>query len=1443
MREDMGGLCSLRGGAAVVAAAVVLTLSGCGAHDDGETESVGSVAEAITTRSLTVTVPAGKRASDVVASGASSLKLDDRSALRVTGGSFPFSSSLGSATLEVGADAITGSLTAKGPVFLRERARVNGDLITGGAKTAQGNQTVVTGSVSQFAPVTSKTWTRSISFPDTTLGPVSLEPNQTRVILPGAYDDLSIKSNAKLYLSSGSYYFKTFTTEPQAKIYLDQSRGGIYVYVLGNSFLRNTWVQNGGASADFLFGYLGSSMLTVESPFVGTIIAPNAKLELKEVGSSGHTGAFFAKDLEVFSQATVWKKAMPSGIWDGADPCSFGLPAGDTCNTKAACPVSGRKSCDGQDTCGCVAPGGNTSSCLIEQPAGSGTSRYVPAAAGTVCFGPGGTGACNSDGYCIVKTSTQNDGSSCTDDQSAGGGQYTHTPLANGTACTEAACTAGPSTCEAGVCACAKAVADDGNECTADSCSGSQCTHTPIPILIGKKCHNGDCIGTCGQSGACTCDAVSPAPAGAPVRVLTANVAALPNTAGLAPTLGFSDCHTNWLGDSDYECLANHLAEKVLASNYDIVVLNEAFDDTYQDAIFDALHGDASDGKFPYVIKKLDASGWLGGWNAYNDSGLMMFSKWPFDKQVGGENDCFDVDSNVDVIGAEYETVTTSTGRGGLGTFSRNISAVGFRPFDGGEAEEGADAFVNKGVGFARVVAPTGFRYDIFFSHLQATYGSDSSEDWRDDRVGARRLQFSIARNLMTCLHDIGGAKAMVLAGDLNVNGDVSNPYFDPDDHSQIGSDCTVYPATTCDSDLVGPDDECSYLGDQQVRVCVGEKTFRERRNNNRAEWDYYFNRSPGGFDFFKTELLDSWAHAMQEQSCLPSFGGPVPAACVPKLVDPNDLIHQGLKGDVDYDRGFSWANQESEERLDYILFGSGKKTSAKRFGEFAPQHISKAYNIWDGYAFEGGITQHPPAGESAPLLGGEQLLSDHIGLNGEIDYATPYSNPADAYLITYAPRGELEMRLERQGVAQWFRIDEPGAYTFSVNPVNHFPPRPSNGITYRVYTADELSKPRLPYKGELLTQQPYKSCYAGTGEFRDCYEVPGFTEAKFRVLKAPLFIKVYHESRDYESSYTGRYLFLYKRAQCTSRDEACDLVPYVNQPFEMTYEVNEGWFSFHVDKPDFLASQDLKLIVDEGAGATAQSVLSIAVMDESGNPLLNGAGVPIELTRDGGTGRWTLANAGRTLEARSDGFFGSKFYLKVTRNPTVTTAFKLALKTTTDLTWLYGPELGGAPGAIHCNNSQEVGDDEIWIAALANGADFGFPRNGADTTELNGAFDEDENDEWTKKLFHGGYRLGAQRRPKAALFTEYFKVRLFEDDYQDDETADRTFSALGDVIGSTLAPSGWWNFPKVFLVNKGSNYKGTGPTLSHYLEGRVCETNADCQAPLICGGSLCTRP
>jgi hypothetical protein len=1375
---------------------------GCAGANGDDSDHLGETSEALTTRTLSITVPAGVRPATLAVSASDTFKVSDRAALRILAGGYPLAASLGTSTLEVGADSNTGSLRARGNVFLRERGHVNGDLTTSGRLTRQ-NNTFITGALSELASVPSKTWSRNVTFADVTQGAVNLEPDQTRTLSPGTYGALTVKSRAKLYLSSGSYYFSSFGTEPQSKIYLNKSQGGIYIYVSSSAFLRNSWVDNGGSAADLLFAYFGTSSLTVESPLAGTIIAPTAQVDLREVGSAGHTGAVFAKRMDLNSQATLWHSAMPSGLWGDGDPCSFGLLQGDSCSTKAACPINGSKSC-GQEVCGCVAPAGQAVECLVETTSSSGDSRYMPAAAGAACRGPGGAGSCNVDGYCIVRDKHASDNSDCTTDASVGSGNYDHVPLPDGSGCSNSPCgQADPEpSCQSGYCICATALEDDGNECTSDSCSGGTCTHAPNTARTDLKCARGDCIGICSATGVCECDDVEPVPDGAPLRILTANVAALTNTYGIkVPTLGFADCPTNWLGESDYHCLANRLADKVLQSNYDVVVFNEAFDESYKDKIFERLHGEAADGKFPYVLRRLNSDGWLGITDPFDDSGLMMFSKWPFDRKVGNEDGCFDGEASVDVRGSETETVLVpDPSNEVMSEYTVNKSAYGFRRY-GWDTESSDDTLANKGIGFARLVAPTGIKYDVFFSHLQAYYGGDDYDQYLE-RIKNRKDQLRIAQDLMECLHGIGGADAIVLAGDLNINGDISNDYWDKDDEGAL----------------------------------KGDGYAEKQRHNNRYEWDHFFNINAGGNSFFKTTLLDSWANAMSKPECLPNFAGGPAAGCG---VTGDDAPYTGL---TTYDRGFSWGNQESEERLDYIVFGSkGTRDATHRFGDFGPQHISKAYNIWKGNDYEGGITKLADDNGPLPKLGGSQILSDHIGLNGEIDYATPHSNPADAFPIEDPSGGLFEMQLERRGVAQWFRIEEPGSYVFSVNPASHLPALPDNGITYRVYTADELSKPAVPHKGEVLEVPPGQICYAGTGEHRTCYERPGYREAKFKAINFPLFIKVFHASSSYPADYTGRYLFMFERVPCTSQDQACDLVPFEELDSNVELHTHERWFAFHVDIPD-AGNQALDLSVTETDPSEDEALFSAEVMDHDGNPVMKPGNVPLVLaasTDSSGRKVWSLSDHGGLLERKSDLFFGGKFFLKLTSNPAVTDAVPFSVRLTTNLTWLYGPDLGGAEGHVRCNNTQEVGEDEIWMYGIASGADIGFPHD-ATGVQLSGGIDEDEHTEWTKPYFRGFPTPSP--RPRAALFTGDFTLRFFEDDPVHDETADRKFHALENVVGPRLAPGGWWNFPEYFF-NDGENYEGKGPTLSHYLDGQVCKTNADCTAPLICGGSLCVRP
>ena len=45
--------------------------------------------------------------------------------------------------------------------------------------------------------------------------------------------------------------------------------------------------------------------MTVEAPFTGTLVAPDAPINLATVGAPGHTGAFYGKDVTVQPDNTI----------------------------------------------------------------------------------------------------------------------------------------------------------------------------------------------------------------------------------------------------------------------------------------------------------------------------------------------------------------------------------------------------------------------------------------------------------------------------------------------------------------------------------------------------------------------------------------------------------------------------------------------------------------------------------------------------------------------------------------------------------------------------------------------------------------------------------------------------------------------------------------------------------------------------------------------------------------------------------------------------------------------------------------------------------------------------------------------------------------------------------------------------------------------------------
>lgn len=251
-------------------------------------------------------------------------------------------------------------------------------------------------------------------------------------------------------------------------------------------------------------------------------------------------------------------------------------------------------------------------------------------------------------------------------------------------------------------------------------------------------------------------------------RVLTYNVQcrswgmeALADTSFIEPT-------------TTAEKRAEAIADNILASvhDYDIVCLNEVFDEDARDIFIARLRG-----RYPYGVIKADylhlgvmwpglppipinpaaaaltvtGIAFLAGWAdlgapKFEDSGVMIFSRWPFEARPL-------TDTIIGLLDPFAVSQLTPIG----------LPVVDFLPFEDSTAN---DKWAAKGLVHARFMRPDGRSVDIFASHTQADEHEISEES------DTRRKQFdAMQQRLEEAIADRAGDDLYLLLGDLNVAG------------------------------------------------------------------------------------------------------------------------------------------------------------------------------------------------------------------------------------------------------------------------------------------------------------------------------------------------------------------------------------------------------------------------------------------------------------------------------------------------------------------------------------------------------------------------------------------------------------------------------------------------------------------------------------------------
>jgi RHS repeat-associated protein len=320
-----------------------------GSGTSGPCAFAAQAAGSSTDVAFAIKLPAGVHREDVGLSttGGSLTLADGVSVVRDSGGFASISSVQASGPTNLGmtnlgvAVQVQDAYTEPTGIELRSNVHVHGTLKTAGSETTQTGATIDGLNLQQTSlqPLESVSWT--VSFPNTSHGSCSLEPDNTEVIDPGSYGDIAVKSRSHLKIRSGTYYFNSLSFEPQSVLEIDNRAGPVFIYMRTTFAFGGTVVEANPTQMNFLFGVAGTSDVNIQSAFRGLLVAPFAAVSLPTDSNVGHVGSFFAKSILANANTVIHLRPLAPGELCASDAaCSSFCPCGPTGGTCAGTPSS-----------------------------------------------------------------------------------------------------------------------------------------------------------------------------------------------------------------------------------------------------------------------------------------------------------------------------------------------------------------------------------------------------------------------------------------------------------------------------------------------------------------------------------------------------------------------------------------------------------------------------------------------------------------------------------------------------------------------------------------------------------------------------------------------------------------------------------------------------------------------------------------------------------------------------------------------------------------------------------------------------------------------------------------------------------------------------------------------------------------------------------------------
>ncbi len=170
-----------------------------------------------------------------------------------------------------------GSIVSRAPVIIGSLTHVHGLLQTESVLVAD-STVVIDGPTTQNTAVVLPVLQVSANFPTTVLNPISLGTNAHASAAPAYYRSITLGGGSQLTVTAGVYFTDSLDLETNSKIIVDATNGPVVFWVKNSFIFKGAFVDKAGVFPRIWVGYLGTTGVTLVTPYQGSLVAPNAQI-------------------------------------------------------------------------------------------------------------------------------------------------------------------------------------------------------------------------------------------------------------------------------------------------------------------------------------------------------------------------------------------------------------------------------------------------------------------------------------------------------------------------------------------------------------------------------------------------------------------------------------------------------------------------------------------------------------------------------------------------------------------------------------------------------------------------------------------------------------------------------------------------------------------------------------------------------------------------------------------------------------------------------------------------------------------------------------------------------------------------------------------------------------------------------------------------------------